>query len=560
MTGTKILAITVIGLQALVILRFFLAQYQDTQSGTNNATAPTATRNNILLETNEEVSCVAWRATDHCSPDGPRLSNHALSFFADTDLSCQDYVPTYGSGYCELVITGTPFTKKKNEKYSGKGRIVRAFQQSCDHQGRAGPYSLWDRYMPVFKCDQAVEFLNYQHRARHYEPEEPILTSEDHNNDSNNSPPQSPSKGIVIQIYPSALPSVCAIIKLLRDQHHSTLPIELWHVQGELSDQHVMVRHLLEHFDQVHLRTIPAAPNNNKNNNSYMTKIHTIAYSEFDQVLFLDSDKFSFRDPAYLFDNLNDMIHTDQEQGPTHRITSAIFWKDFWNPHRKDYVMTSNSVVWELLGIDTNDDNNSEDNNNNLKKSRRPMEMEMESGQMVIDRRYSKRALHILLFLAQTFSEWLEPLILVWGDKDMFRLAWYMADTPFHYIQQPPSLAGQDVVLKWASADVVCGITMVQHDMAGDPIFFHRNIAKLSTEADLIKVWEKGAQFVGANTDTEYDVEGSRSIYRMHGCYHPTSRVRQHFQEIDYRGSSVEAFEEKILQFAREGLQITQAT
>ena len=263
--------------------------------------------------------------------------------------------------------------------------------------------------------------------------------------------------------------------------------------------------------------------------NSYLSKPYAIAYSHFDQVLFLDSDNFPIKDPTYLFD-------TEE-----FRSNTAMFWKDFWSPKRNDYVLTEDSLVWELLGIDS---------------STAKQEMEMESGQMLIDRPKSIDALHALMFLTQTFSEWLEPLVLVWGDKDLFRLAWHMTHTPFHYIAQPPSLAGKDVVLKFLSYDKVCGITMVQHDPLGDPIFFHRNIAKLSKETDLSKVWEKGTKYVGTNEELEYKIEGSPSYYLLHGCYHPKPSVRSSFEEIDYRGSNVEYFEEKLLQFAREGFKL----
>ncbi|CAB9510488.1 Mannosyltransferase putative [Seminavis robusta] len=467
--------------------------------------------NRTLLLTNEEANCVAWRATGQCSPDGPLLSQSIQSFFTDTDLSCSDYVPSFGSsGYCELVSAKT-------------GRTIRAFRKSCYHGTTDLPYPKSRHFAPAFRCEQAVDFLNYQHQIRQYKPKRdlPMTPSE-----------RRPKRGILLQIYPSCLPSVFTIIKLLRHEHNCQLPIELWHMEGEIRDTDPLVRHIVGNFDHIEIRTI-AATDMGAESNSYMSKPYAIAYSNFDQILFLDSDNFPFQDPTFLFET------------PEFQANSAMFWKDFWNTRRNDYIMTHDSLVWELLGIPTDDDN-----------ATPHIEMEMESGQMVIDRRKSVAALHALLYLAKTFGDWLEPLVLVWGDKDLFRLAYYMTSTPFHYIKEPPGLAGRDVVLKWISHDKVCGITMVQHSPKGDPLFFHRNIAKLSKESDLFKVWQKGVKFVGSNPNTEYAVEGRASYYWLHGCYHPKPPVRPYFKELDYRGSEVEQFEEKILRFAKEGIDI----
>jgi hypothetical protein len=133
-----------------------------------------------------------------------------------------------------------------------------------------------------------------------------------------------------------------------------------------------------------------------------------------------------------------------------------------------------------------------------------------------------------------------------------------MTETPFHYIHQPPSTAGY-AVPTWLNLDRVCGVTMVQHDPAGHPIFFHRNGVKLSSRSSLKKVWEKGLEFTGEDVTTEYDIEGSTEwpvYYAMCGCYHPKAYVRGYFREIDYRGTDVEAWEETILDFAREALDI----
>jgi len=62
------------------------------------------------------------------------------------------------------------------------------------------------------------------------------------------------------------------------------------------------------------------------------------------------------------------------------------------------------------------------------------------------------------------------------GDKDTFHHAWRALEAPFTMIPAPVGSAG-----KGRSADDFRGSTMVQHDMQGRPLFFHRNLQKWRT-------------------------------------------------------------------------------
>ncbi|ETK95107.1 hypothetical protein L915_01938 [Phytophthora nicotianae] len=99
---------------------------------------------------------------------------------------------------------------------------------------------------------------------------------------------------------------------------------------------------------------------------------------------------------------------------------------------------------------------------------------EQESGQLLIDRRRHAAPLELLRFFTFHRPNPFVQLKLVWGDKDLFRLAWLKLDVPFFMVQSPPAVAGK------AINGSLCGMTMVQYDAQGEVLFLHRNSNKLT--------------------------------------------------------------------------------
>jgi hypothetical protein len=110
---------------------------------------------------------------------------------------------------------------------------------------------------------------------------------------------------------------------------------------------------------------------------------------------------------------------------------------------------------------------------------------------------------------------------LVWGDKDLFRLAWLNTSTPFHMVQHLVMLGG----LYSPEEDTFCGVSMVQRDPAGDVLFMHRNQAKLSGKPDDLKVLITHIQkFTGGDgtarsLPTQLDMYRVKSDFRRLGQY-----------------------------------------
>lgn len=240
----------------------------------------------------------------------------------------------------------------------------------------------------------------------------------------------------------------------------------------------------------------------------------------------LDADVFALRDPTYLFDS------------PEFLETGAVFWPDFWHTGHSMFKVTSESLLWELIGIPFTES------------------FEQESGQILIDRKRHERALHILMFYARPAHNLLWEWRLVWGDKDLFRLSLMRAGEAFHMVKRPPGAAGYMV-----QGTKFCGLTMLQHDPAGLPVFLHRNGFKVSGAArDRKRIWQATLDYVApgdplkgyrARTWSPPHVQGLPPIKLCFGSPTPKEDDGWELRRTGGRGSDVAALEGQLLEFAR---------
>jgi hypothetical protein len=118
------------------------------------------------------------------------------------------------------------------------------------------------------------------------------------------------------------LTSVLLTLRMLRHQN-SSLPVEVWHLPGELSRE-----------DQRALLDLHATPREFNDNvlvpmkeikgvgKNFQLKIAAWVNSAFEEIIALDSDAIPIRDPAYLFET------------EVYNRTGQIFWPDWWKTHR----------------------------------------------------------------------------------------------------------------------------------------------------------------------------------------------------------------------------------
>ncbi|TMW61351.1 hypothetical protein Poli38472_012542 [Pythium oligandrum] len=349
--------------------------------------------------------CLGWRATEGCDPNGKRQP--------ELDRSCLQIVPAERSGYCEIEDRDT-------------GERFRVMKISCDTMR-------WDSRL---RCFEAYDFPNFA-----------IQSVEVVKNATLAAPPtpevlepaavEKSKRGIAIVVYPKLLPSAYATLRTLRRQN-CTLPVELWFKPDELDENDVILQTMRRTLGPVTLRSI-----DDGKIRGFMTKIHAIHESTFDDVLFLDADNVPVKDPTYLFDL------------PEYQRTGALFWPDFWHPNHTIFNIHERSLVWEYLDLDVVD------------------MFEQESGQLLINRQKSTIPMALTKFYAFHRPNLLEKFKIVHGDKDLFRFAWIKSNVSYSMVQYAPAIAGNLI------NDMFCGQTMVQHDPRGDIIFLHRNAKKL---------------------------------------------------------------------------------
>ncbi|RLN59918.1 hypothetical protein BBJ28_00016615 [Nothophytophthora sp. Chile5] len=338
----------------------------------------------------------------------------------ENDRNCTEVVVNGMSGYCELVDEAS-------------GERFRVMQRHCNSLMSNIP----------FTCSMAPDFASFHVEAhKAVELTRTPNFSLPHVGDAG----QATIDGIVMVVYPKLLASAYVSISTLRNVLGCQLPIEIWFHADEIEDDYGLLAPLQQL--SILVGGISFHEMYNPQAKGFYSKVFAIYNSHFDRVLFLDADNVPVRDPSFLFET------------PEFVDTGAVFWPDFWHPRRTLFNLHAKSMLWELLDMPYVD------------------MFEQESGQLLIDRRRHAAPLELVYFYTFHEPNFFEELKLVYGDKDLFRLAWLKLGAAFHMIQTPPALAGK--VLKGS----FCGMTMVQHDADGDVLFLHRNQHKLTGKRD----------------------------------------------------------------------------
>ncbi|OWY99024.1 hypothetical protein PHMEG_00030052 [Phytophthora megakarya] len=334
------------------------------------------------------------------------------------DLTCDQEVPDGSSGYCEVQDVNT-------------GEFFRVMRRTCARYKKS----------QIFRCSEAHEFANY-----HIEALNAVQTAIDQRFELPSDTNGANREGIVMVVYPKLIASAYATIRTLRDVLGCRLPIEIWFRQDEVDRVPRSLSPLQQLAQNKSVSNIVFREINDSHAVRFGAKVFALYNSGFERILFLDADNVPVRDPAYLF------------KTPEFEKTGAVFWPDYWHPHYTIFNLHGDSLLWELLDMPYVD------------------MFEQESGQLLIDRRRHTAPLELVRFFTFHQPNPIERLKLLWGDKDLFRLAWIKLNVPFTMVQTPPAVAGTVIGTSF------CGLTMVQHDSQGEVLFLHRNAKKLTGE------------------------------------------------------------------------------
>eukprot|EP00048_Salpingoeca_helianthica_P014623 m.222633 g.222633 ORF g.222633 m.222633 type:complete len:855 (-) comp16071_c1_seq1:21-2585(-) len=219
-----------------------------------------------------------------------------------------------------------------------------------------------------------------------------------------------------------------------------THTIQFWHLGGnEIPPESVPLLTKLQvetcdFYDYVPIKQLAFIPAN-VGLRRFQLKPLALLHTSLREVLMLDADNSPIRDPSYLFDC------------PEYRRTGAVFWPDYWTTN------TANPI-WDLVDEAPATD------------------WEQESGQLLVDKARSWRALQLCVYMNSEFY-----MRLLNGDKDTFRFSWKATNTPYHMVSVWPATLGIGLG-SFGNQTHLCGHTMLQHDPAGLPLFVHHNQMK----------------------------------------------------------------------------------
>ncbi|CED82623.1 Alpha-mannosyltransferase [Phaffia rhodozyma] len=231
-----------------------------------------------------------------------------------------------------------------------------------------------------------------------------------------------------------------ALLRILRNELHSNLPVQVFHFPGEITaqserDEIEQLGGTLVQFEGVKRLNIWK---------NFQIKALSILKSTFSEVLYLDSDNIPLKDPAHLFES---ELYLSGGK--------AVFWPDITKDHPEN-------AIFRILG-ETCDHK----------------EWQIDSGQILIDKRGNNglnlAALHLAGLMQKDHEFWFK---LSGGDKDTFRYAFHMLDIPFAASPRWLSSAGN---LNPAENNRFCGNTMLQYDLppyTDTPLFLHANLLK----------------------------------------------------------------------------------
>ncbi|KAJ3107558.1 hypothetical protein HDU97_003863 [Phlyctochytrium planicorne] len=235
--------------------------------------------------------------------------------------------------------------------------------------------------------------------------------------------------------------------------HNSTLPVEVWAFDNELSEETVMKIMSLSTPRQPIMVRFADDPRNylplsrGKVKAAYHGKVAAVLNSGFEEFMFLDVDVVALKNPEYLFNTIE------------YNVTGTLFWPDYWK------TMYDNPI-WTWMNETCVD------------------EWEQESGIMVVNKRKAWKALVLNWFLHRDEKArgWHN---FIYGDKEIFRFSWRVTRTPHHFVQHWLTPGGfitptfkQFPFSTFMGQGEFCGNTMMQHDPRGNLLFAHINYFK----------------------------------------------------------------------------------
>ena len=167
----------------------------------------------------------------------------------------------------------------------------------------------------------------------------------------------------------------------------------------------------------------------------FSIKPYALVLTRFREALMLDADCAPLRDPEFLFET------------PEFKKYGNIFWPDYW---------VSPELVRPLVARE-------------FGLPQEPGGFETESGQVLVDTTRCGDALKWTWILNNHSDVFYQ---IYYGDKDLYRIGFRLANTPFYQVKFSPGMLGQ------VRGDRFVLDTMLQKSPDGKPLFAHRTMGK----------------------------------------------------------------------------------
>ncbi len=251
-----------------------------------------------------------------------------------------------------------------------------------------------------------------------------------------------------------------------------TLPIEIWYKEQEMPPL------CIEEIEKYNAVCKKISDYTDERINGWLLKPLSILYSRFKEIIYIDADNVCIENPEILFES-EEFINT-----------GALFWPDHWETSK-------DNPIWAIMKVD-------------FYKAK-----EQESGQLVIDKEKSWRALNLCCHLNRKRNVYHKLLL---GDKDTFRFAWLATNSPYKIIEGEPGTCGY-----FDRRNNFMGHTMVQF-FNSKPFFLHRNLLKWDITRDGEFVWKKIKVFEDnarqKNYFIDYSHENNHTYVDIQGDIH----------------------------------------
>ena len=252
-------------------------------------------------------------------------------------------------------------------------------------------------------------------------------------------------------------------IRMLRDYHHSTLPIEVFYAaDNEISPAFIAAIEAsfsnVKFTDIYKTRDFPVGVSMN----GFQIKAFSLLMSSFEEALWLDADNMPATDPAIVF-NL-----------PQYKQTGAMFWPDLCHVH------TARKETWYIFGLPTPEFWPSANKPVVVTDSCDPREpREVMAGEIIVHKRKAWRGLVMSAFINRHYEFFGTTFIV--GDKQTFAFSFNVTNTPYALAEVPPITLGRAATTTRGDL-FYCANTVVQHNpLNGEFLFLHRNLAKFSS-------------------------------------------------------------------------------